>query len=168
MSKYQAPLKLKNYKHNKSLSIKQFIRLFLSELTDTCTTLTEDGEFHCGKGKDRTIRDTVGLCKYYYPETDYDMVRDILWSFGKNTYSNQENNNDDALVGHYCSDVEDWIISLDSIRTEYRSHHGWNSLDGGYNKDSFGNTIQYKTKEHGIIGLLKHNYSLNLSYKDFI
>lgn len=139
-------LKLKNYTHNSELTLKQFIRLFLKNLCDTHSTFTEEDILWCGKGKDRSIRDVVNICKYYYPLSNKEMVKDVLLSFG------------DELVGMLCDDINDRIVSLTSKHNCWKQYgaNRLNSLKYSNLFDSYGDLLDYRTNEEGAIGLLKY------------
>ena len=142
-------LKLKNYNHDESLSIRSFIYKLLNGIFTQHSTLDEADNFWCGKNSWRSIKDITYICKYYYPESDYDMVKTVLQSFGS------------KLVGHYCGDINDWIVGHSNFFKTWKPCKNVKC-------DSFGYPIEYKSDEDGIMGLLKYKHSPYIAEADFL
>ena len=82
-------LYLKDYDHDKDLSLLEFIYLFLTKLNNNYDTFNEHDNIQCYKGKHRSLEDIANICKTYY-NTNPDEVKQILLNFGEKLFPQLE------------------------------------------------------------------------------
>lgn len=86
-------LLLKNYEHNSTLTLKEFLYSFLTDLNYKHDTIYEYGDIQTVRGKHRSLGDITNIVNSYYPLTSRREVKETLLSFGS------------KLVGHYCGNI---------------------------------------------------------------
>jgi len=125
--KKEEPLYLDGYIHDSSLSLEEFISLFLLKLNDKHFTLTQYGETQCYPGKHRSLGDIYLICKKFYNNITIDEVKEHLLNLGN------------KLVGHYCTTIKKRIYE----HADSNKCMGWIQSDKNY-KDEFGDIIEYR------------------------
>lgn len=126
-------LYLEGYHHDASLSIVDFIHLFLVKFNKEFDTIYNNTkELQCCSGRHRSLGDICNICRAYYPEITIEEVKEILLDFGS------------YLVGHYCPDIEKRVYAL---KTGQSALWGQGAIGGS---DEFENPISYRKE-------LKHN-----------
>ena len=67
----QGLLHLASYRHNKNLSLEDWLRKFINELNYKKNTLDTDGDVDTPSGKRRSIGDIYRIAKTYYPDISF-------------------------------------------------------------------------------------------------
>lgn len=73
--------KLSGYLHDHTLSLKQFIYLFLDKLNKVHETVTNNAVINhtvCDTSRRRSLADIFLICRFYYPDCTLKQVREIL------------------------------------------------------------------------------------------
>lgn len=119
--------KLEKYTHDERLTLIDFIYLFFVKLNDKFSTVDPENDDYliCHSGRSRSLGDIYKICKYYYPTTTIEEVKELLLDFGTN------------LVGHFCNDIDRRVYS---IKAKWRN---WGSY-GDHREDEFGEPIEYR------------------------
>ncbi len=71
-------LKLSDYTHPRSISLRNFIFNFIKKYKDECFTLDMKDDIICDTHRRRSAGDIYRICKTYYPDCTFDDVMKIL------------------------------------------------------------------------------------------